>query len=98
MDVSLAPAPQPPNSSRGRNSTVKFIWASERTGYRHLYLVTWTMQGGVVDMTALTSGQWQVVDHQLSFDAERGLVYFVAKMDTPLGMFGIQKKKKKKPP
>jgi len=96
MDVSLAPAPQPPNSSRGRNSTVKFIWASERTGYRHLYLVTWTMQGGVVDMTALTSGQWQVVDHQLSFDAERGLVYFVAKMDTPLGTFGIQKKKKKK--
>lgn len=55
------------------------IWASERTGYRHLYRYDME-QGG---FTALTSGDW-VVDSIKRVDEKAGVIYFAGFKDTPL--------------
>ncbi len=57
----------------------KFIWSSERVGYRHLDL-------HAIDgrrLGRLTRGTW-VMDELLSVDEEKGLVYFAGYADTPL--------------
>ncbi len=48
-----------------------FIWGSERTGFRHLYL--YDREGRLVRQ--LTGGEW-MVDTLAGVDAGRGLVYF----------------------
>lgn len=53
-----------------------FIWASERTGFRHLYL--YHNNGALV--RPLTSGEW-MVDTVAAVDAGRELVYFTATCD-----------------
>ena len=55
-----------------------FIWASERTGYRHLYL--YDQSGDLV--RALTQGEW-MVDAVASVDEESRQVYFTATRDGP---------------
>ncbi len=55
-----------------------FIWASERTGFRHLYL--YDADGN--EIRPLTSGSWQV-DSLTGVDADQGLVYFMASKETP---------------
>ena len=55
-----------------------FLWASERSGFRHLYL--YTADGTLVRQ--LTEGEWQV-DDVVGVDEERGLVYFTATYDGP---------------
>lgn len=51
-----------------------FIWASERTGYRHLYVYGWDGQL----KRALTSGEWEVESFNASFlDEAKGLLYFL---------------------
>ena len=64
---------------------VQFIVASERTGFRHLYLVTYTPAHGVSDVRAITSGDWVVLDAAIHVDTARQLVYFMGKRETPLG-------------
>jgi dipeptidyl-peptidase-4 len=56
-----------------------FIWASERSGFRHLYL--YDRDGGLV--RALTAGEWPV-DSVAGLDAKRGKVYFTGRLDSPL--------------
>ncbi len=56
-----------------------FIWASERTGFRHLYLHA--ADGNLV--RPLTSGDWQV-DALAGVDEEAGLVYFTATRRSPI--------------
>ncbi len=56
----------------------RFIWASERTGFMHLYL--YDKAGGWE--RPLTSGEWQV-DSLDGVDEENGLVYFCGTMDGP---------------
>lgn len=56
-----------------------FIWASERTGFMHLYL--YDRNGELV--RALTEGEW-VVEDIAGVDTKRGVVYFTGRMDTPL--------------
>ena len=56
----------------------EFIWASERTGFRHLYL--YTEQGELV--RPLTSGEW-MVDDIAGVDEASELVYFTATRDGP---------------
>jgi dipeptidyl-peptidase 4 len=56
-----------------------FIWASERTGYRHLYLYSATGEL----LRPLTAGEW-MVDQLVGVDEERGVVYFTATLDSPL--------------
>lgn len=55
-----------------------FIWASERTGFRHLYL--YDARGALV--RPLTSGSW-MVESVVGVDEERELVYFTGTRDGP---------------
>ena len=51
----------------------RFIWASERSGYRHLYL--YDLQGK--ELAQLTHGDWEVTDLN-TVDEAHGLVYFTS--------------------
>jgi len=57
----------------------RFLWASERSGYEHLYLAS---EDGAT-MTPLTAGDW-IVDEVLAVDEAAGRVYFAATKDSPL--------------
>jgi dipeptidyl-peptidase 4 len=56
-----------------------FIWASERSGFRHLYLCS--PRGELVRQ--LTQGEW-LVDNLAGVDEDKGLVYFTASKESPL--------------
>ncbi len=57
----------------------RFLWSSERSGYRHLYLCD--LDGK--QLAQLTKGEWEVsaVD---AIDESKGLVYFTATEKSPL--------------
>ena len=55
-----------------------FIWASERTGFNHLYLYD---SGGNL-LRQLTLGEWQV-DSIAGIDQKRGVIYFTGSKDGP---------------
>jgi len=55
------------------------IWASERTGFRHLY--AYDLEDGGV--RALTSGEWAVQELE-HIDGENGVIYFTGYKDSPL--------------
>lgn len=55
------------------------IWASEKDGYKHLYLHN--KNGKVIRQ--LTKGDW-VVDSIVNVDEDSGLIYFSGRKDTPL--------------
>ncbi|KAF6023356.1 DPP8 [Bugula neritina] len=67
-------------------TNLQYIWASERTGYRHLYLCNNDLTNLThATVVPLTIGEWQVsAEHQIHFDKEKNLVYFMANKDTPL--------------
>ena len=56
-----------------------FLWASERTGFRHLYL--YGQDGHLI--RALTEGDW-MVDKIAEVDEENEKVYFTASRESPL--------------
>lgn len=56
-----------------------FIWASERSGFKHLYL--YRTDGSLIRQ--LTSGDWQV-DAISAVDDTTGFVYFTGRKNTPL--------------
>ncbi|HAE90113.1 MULTISPECIES: S9 family peptidase [Idiomarina] len=56
-----------------------FIWASERSGYKHLYL--YRVDGGLIRQ--LTSGDWQV-DELAAIDEKTGVFYFTGREKSPL--------------
>jgi dipeptidyl-peptidase-4 len=67
------------------NQSRQFIWASNRTGFQHLYLYDWT--GKLI--RPLTQGEWQVTGdndtHAMrGVDEDRGLVYFLANTESPI--------------
>jgi dipeptidyl-peptidase 4 len=57
----------------------RFLWSSERSGYRHLYL--YDLEGK--QLAQLTKGDWEVsaID---AIDEGKGLVYFTATEKSPL--------------
>lgn len=57
----------------------RFLWSSERSGYRHLYL--YDLEGK--QLAQITKGEWEVsaVD---AVDEGRGLVYFTGTAKSPL--------------
>ncbi len=55
-----------------------FLWASERTGFRHLYL--YDARGEL--LRQLTAGEW-LVDGLAGVDEDRGYVYFTGTRDGP---------------
>ncbi len=56
-----------------------FLWGSERTGYRHLYL--YKTDG--TEVRQITHGDWEV-ESLNGVDEDRGLVYFTATEKSPL--------------
>jgi dipeptidyl-peptidase-4 len=63
----------------------QFIWASSRTGFKHLYLYD---LGGKL-LRPLTAGEWEVVGDSdaraiRGIDDRNGLVYFMANAESPL--------------
>ncbi len=57
----------------------QFLWTSERTGFRHIYL--YAEQGELV--RPLTEGDWQV--NGIDGVDENGWVFFTANIDNPIG-------------
>jgi dipeptidyl-peptidase 4 len=57
----------------------RFLWSSERSGYRHLYLYYFS---GTQPLQ-LTKGDWEV-SHVDTVDEAKGLVYFTATEKSPL--------------
>jgi dipeptidyl-peptidase 4 len=57
----------------------RFLWSSERSGYRHLYL--YGLDGKQV--TQLTKGDWEVSALE-AVDESKGLIYFTATEKSPL--------------
>jgi len=56
-----------------------FVWTSERSGFRHLYL--YDLKGKLIRQ--LTGGDW-VIDKVYGVDEEAGVVYFDANKESPL--------------
>ena len=57
----------------------RFLWSSERTGFRHLYL--YDLQGK--QLAQLTHGNWEVA-HLDAVDETQGHIYFTATEKSPL--------------
>jgi dipeptidyl-peptidase 4 len=57
----------------------RFLWSSERTGYRHLYL--YDMSGK--QLAQLTTGDWEVA-RVPAVDDSKGLVYYTSTEKSPL--------------
>jgi dipeptidyl-peptidase-4 len=57
----------------------RFLWSSERSGYRHLYL--YDLDGK--QLAQLTKGEWEVSSLD-AVDESKGLVYFTAADKSPL--------------
>jgi len=57
----------------------RFLWSSERSGYRHLYL--YDLEGE--QLAQLTRGEWEVSAVE-AIDEAKGLVYFTATEKSPL--------------
>lgn len=57
----------------------RFLWSSERSGYRHLY--TYSLDGK--QLSQLTKGDWEVTGVD-AVDEAKGLVYFTATEKSPL--------------
>ncbi|CAA7023355.1 unnamed protein product [Microthlaspi erraticum] len=72
----FTPLEKVPSSSRRSGG---FIWASERTGFRHLYLY----ESDGTCLGPITSGEW-VVEQIAGVNEQMSLVYFTATLDGPL--------------
>jgi dipeptidyl-peptidase-4 len=57
----------------------RFLWASERTGYRHLYLYDL----GGKQLAQLTKGDWEVSQME-TVDEAKGIAYFTATEKSPI--------------
>ena len=57
----------------------RFLWSSERTGYRHLFLYDL----GGKQLAQLTKGEWEVSQVD-AVDEARGIVYFTATEKSPI--------------
>ncbi len=57
----------------------RFLWASERSGYRHIYLYDFSGK----EPLQLTKGEWEVSQVE-RVDEAKGVVYFTAKEKSPL--------------
>ncbi len=57
----------------------RFLWSSERTGYRHLYL--YDLEGKLLGQ--ITKGEWEVTSLN-AVEESKGVVYFTATEKSPL--------------
>ncbi|XP_017770979.1 PREDICTED: dipeptidyl peptidase 9 [Nicrophorus vespilloides] len=86
--------------AKEQHNEIEFIWASEETGYRHLYLISAqimpctngltepmdyvSLQPKILQKIALTSGEWEVQEKGIWVDNERQLVYFIGLRESVL--------------
>ncbi len=61
------------------NNADRFLWASEKDGFRHLYIYDFNGK----QVSQLTQGKWDV-DNLAGVDQRRGMVYFTAGLASPL--------------
>ncbi len=62
-----------------KNKQQQFIWASEKDGFKHLYL--YNKDGKM--KRQITSGDW-VVDDVVAIDEDKNHIYFTGRKDTPI--------------
>lgn len=67
------------NDLRFLKTSNRFLWSSERSGYRHLYLYDLDGQ----ELAQLTKGEWEVSAVE-GVDEAKGIVYFTATEKSPL--------------
>ncbi|WNC67584.1 S9 family peptidase [Thalassotalea nanhaiensis] len=67
------------NDLRFLKDSKQFIWASERDGFKHLYLYNY--DGELISQ--LTKGDW-VVDRLITVDEKQNWLYFTGRADTPI--------------
>lgn len=70
-------------------SELSFIWSSEESGFRHLYLIktklgSAKMSPKMIFKKQLTEGNWEISDKDFWVDEENMLIYFCGLRDTPL--------------
>jgi hypothetical protein len=71
-------------SEDGADDVVRFIWATEITGFRHLQLVS-KAEGQPAVRSSLTSGDgWEVKQASLGYNSAKREIYFAASKETPL--------------
>lgn len=82
------------------NKEISFIWASQETGFRHLYKYTVQLnneansqsitsaenplKSNLIKKQQLTSGNWEVSADSVWLDSANNLVYFIGLKDSPL--------------
>jgi len=67
------------DDSRFLKDNKRFLWASERTGYRHLYVYGL----GGKEIAQITKGDWEVTGVD-SVDEAKGIVYFTSTEKSPI--------------
>lgn len=71
-------------------SEISFIWSSEESNFRHLYMIKIQLGLGMgydaklVAKIQLTEGPWEVNEKDFWIDEDRKLIYFCGLRDTPL--------------
>jgi len=61
-----------------------FLWASERSGFSHLYLYTYTASDSTVTLIRqVTAGDW-IVDGIVGTNQDKNLVFFSGTLDSPI--------------
>ena len=73
------PLKKPKEQDTPRDKVASFIWASERSGFRHLFLLD--DEGQLI--RPLTGGEWQV-DDIVGVDENAQVVYFLGTKESPL--------------
>lgn len=64
--------------------TLRFIWATEITGFRHLQVVS-KLDGQPAVRSALTTGDdWEVKQGSLGYSPAKRVIFFAASKETPL--------------
>lgn len=76
---------------------IEFVWASQQTGYRHLYKISvrlsksdqpvtgeYPLKSDVLSKVQLTHGNWEVSSEDVWLDSKNRLVYFIGLKDSPL--------------
>jgi len=66
------------------NDVVNFLWATERTGFRHLEVASHSRETQKTTRHPITDGEWQVEDKQVWLDSKRNIVYFSSTKDSPV--------------